>query len=234
MRNLLRWTLYFLFRILTRLTVTGIENIPSEGGCLLTGNHLGLIDGPLIFCLIPRSDATGLVARKHQQNPIIRFVVEGAGGIWINRNITDFGALKKARSYLKSGGLLGIAPEGTRSPTGALIEAKPGVAFLADKSQVVILPEATTGSEVSIKQLFKFQRPEIHVRFGRPYRLPPLDRLNKDASIKRNTEEIMCRIAAMLPQSYRGFYAEHPRTYDLVKENEGTIKSLHPTSNIKE
>ena len=220
MHSILRWVLYFLFRILTRLTVTGVENIPSEGGCLLTGNHLGLIDGPLIFCLIPRKDATGLVALKHKKNVIIRLVIEWADGIWINRNITDFGALKKAYAYLKSGGLLGIAPEGTRSPTGALIEAKPGVAFLADKADVVILPEATTGSQISIKRLFTFQRPEVHVHFGQPYRLPPVDRKNKEAGLKSNTDEIMCRIAALLPESYRGFYADHPKMLELLRDNQ--------------
>ncbi len=218
MRSILRWILYLLFRVLTRLTVTGIENIPVEGGCLLTGNHLGLIDGPLIFCLIPRNDATGLVALKHKKNPVIRFIVEGADGIWIDRKRTDFGALKKARVHLKAGGLLGIAPEGTRSPTGAIIQAKPGVAFLADKSNVVILPEATTGSEVSLKKIFTFQRPKVHVTFGQPYHLPHLGRKDKEAAIQRNTDEIMCRIAALLPASYRGFYADYPRTKELLED----------------
>lgn len=216
MRRTLRWVLYLLFRLLTRLTVLGVENIPAEGGCLLTGNHLGLIDGPLIFCLIPRNDATGLVALKHKANPFIRFIVDGADGIWINRSRTDFGALKKARTHLKSGGLLGIAPEGTRSPTGAMIQAKPGVAFLADKTGAVILPEATIGSEVSLKKIFTFQRPKVQVRFGQPYQLPPLDHQDKDEAMRRNTEEIMCRIAAMLPESYRGFYGDHPRTLELL------------------
>ena len=142
MRKLIRKVLYILFRILTRLTVTGVENIPAEGGCLVTGNHLGIIDGPLYYCLIPRDDAVGLVALKHRNNPVIRFIVETADGIWIDRTRTDFGALKKARAHLKNGGLLGIAPEGTRSDTHALIEAKPGVAFLADKSNATIVPLA--------------------------------------------------------------------------------------------
>ena len=221
MRSALRWVLYILIRLLTRLTVTGVENIPIDGSCLLTGNHLGLIDGPLIYCLIPRNDAIGLVALKHKKNPFIRLIVKGADGIWIDRTRTDFGALKQARTHLKSGGLLGIAPEGTRSPTGAMIQAKPGVAFLADKSTAAILPTATTGSEVSLKQLFTFQRPKVHVRFGPTYRLPPLDRKDKEEAIERNTDEIMCRIAAILPEAYRGFYAEHPRVGELVEEGWG-------------
>jgi 1-acyl-sn-glycerol-3-phosphate acyltransferase len=216
MRKLLRRVLYILFRILTRLTVTGVENIPVEGGCLVTGNHLGIIDGPLYYCLIPRDDAVGLVALKHRDNPIIRFIVETAEGIWIDRTRTDFGALKQARAHLKKGGLLGIAPEGTRSDSHALIEAKPGVAFLADKSNATILPLTVTGSENSLKKMFTFQRPAIQVHFGEPFRLPPLDRKDRDASLKRNTDEIMCRIAAQLPEQYRGVYSDHPRLKELL------------------
>ncbi len=217
MRNFLRKALYIFFRVLTRLEVTGIENIPLEGGCLLTGNHLGIVDGPLIFSLLHRNDATGLVALKHRRNPFIRFLVEAAGGIWIDRTRTDFHALKEAYAYLKNKGLLGLAPEGTRSHNHALLQAKPGVAFLADKSGVIILPIAITGTENSLRKILTFQRPKVHVRFGEPFKLPPLDRKNREASLRGNTDEIMCRIAALLPKAYHGFYADHPRLLELLE-----------------
>jgi 1-acyl-sn-glycerol-3-phosphate acyltransferase len=224
-KKLLRWVLYTLIRILTRLTVEGIENIPAEGTCLLTGNHLGIVDGPLIFSLLKREDATGLVALKHRGHPVIRFIVETADGIWIDRTRTDFGALRDARKHLKKGGLLGVAPEGTRSDDHKLIEAKPGVTFLADVSNAVILPTAITGAENSLKKMFTFQRPKIHFRIGTPYRLPPLDRKDRDASLKRNTDEIMCRIAALLPEKYRGFYRDHPRLKELIEAEERETES---------
>jgi 1-acyl-sn-glycerol-3-phosphate acyltransferase len=218
MRNLLRKFLFVFFRLLTRLEVIGIENIPKTGSCLLTGNHLGIIDGPLIFCLIPRQDATGLAALKHRRNLVIRFVVETAGGIWIDRTQTDFRALKEAYAYLKNGGLLGLAPEGTRSDTRALIQAKPGVAFLADKSRAIILPAAIIGSENSLIKILTFQRPRVKVRFGKPFYLPPLDRNDRDVALEHNTDEIMCRIAVLLPAAYHGVYADHPRLIELMNE----------------
>lgn len=216
MRRLLRTVLYILFRLLTRLTVEGRHHIPRTGACLLVGNHLGIIDGPLVFCLIPRDDATGLVALDHKANPVIRFVVNTAEGIWIDRDRTDFRALKEARNFLKRGGLLGVAPEGTRSRTQALIEAKPGVAFLADKSGAVLVPMAVTGSEGALKKMFTLQRPRVTVRVGQPFHLPPLERGDRDGSLQRNTDEIMCRIAALLPPPYRGVYAGHPRLLALL------------------
>jgi len=217
MKKLMKKVLYILFRILTRLTVTGVENIPKEGGCLVTGNHLGIIDGPLLYCLIPREDAIGLAALKHRENFVIRFIVETADGIWIDRTRTDFGALKQARAHLKKGGALGIAPEGTRSDSHALIEAKPGVAFLANKANAAIVPTTVIGSENSLKKMFTFQRPAVRVHFGEPFRLPPIERKDRDASIQRNTDEIMCRIAALLPEQYRGVYSDHPRLNEFLE-----------------
>ena len=216
MRILLRIFFVFLFRILTRLSVTGIENIPLEGGCILTNNHIGLADGPLVYSLIRRKDATGLVAKKHQNNPPIRWIVNTAQGIWIDRTRPDFQAIKDASAFLRNGGLLGIAPEGTRSKTGGMIEPKPGVSFLASKFNVPIIPIAITGTE-STKAIFSFQRPIVTVTIGKPFHLPPLERKDRDASLKHNTDEIMCQIAALLPQKYSGVYANHPRLLELVK-----------------
>ena len=219
MRNLLRHFLYIFFRILTRLTITGVKDIPLTGSCLVTINHLGIIDGPLVFCLLQREDATGLVALKHKEHPVIRFVVEIANGIWIDRTRTDFRAMMKACNYLKEGGLLGVAPEGTRSDSHTLIKAKPGVAFLAYKSNAVLVPVGITGSENALRKILTLQRPKVKVTFGKPYRLPRVARKDRDASLQRNTDEIMCRIAALLPETCRGFYADHPLLRALAGED---------------
>ncbi len=220
MRNVLRAAFQFLFQILTQLSVKGIENIPLQSGCLVTSNHIGILDAPLIYSLIKRDDATGLVAKKHQRNPIIRWVVDRTGGIWIDRTRTDFQALKAAQTYLKRGGLLGISPEGTRSRTGGLIAPKPGVSYLASKFGVPVIPLAITGTE-NAKAIFLLRRPKVMVTIGDPFHLPPLDRKDREAALKRNTDEIMCRIAAMLPPEYRGVYADHPRLKEMVHEFQG-------------
>ena len=115
-----------------------------------------------------------------------------------------------------NGGMLGIAPEGTRSRTGALIQAKTGTAYLADKAGVPVVPAAIYGSESAMRQLFHLHRPAIHIEFGKPFTLEPVSRSNRDADLQRNTDEIMCRIAAMLPQRYWGVYAGHPRLIELL------------------
>jgi len=216
LRSFLRSIVRFLFALLTRLETEGLENVPAEGGAILAANHLSRVDSPLIFSLIEREDVTGLVADKYQKNLFLHPLIEAVGGIWINREQADFQALRVAREYLQKGGLLGIAPEGTRSHTGTLRQAKTGVAYLADKANVPIVPIAIWGTEKTFKELRYFRRARIKVRVGKPFRLPPLERNNRSGSLQRNTDELVCRIAALLPLEYRGVYADHPRLQELL------------------
>jgi len=216
-RAFFRIVIRFIFWLLSDTSITGVENIPREGACILTANHLGIVDAPLVFILINRNDATGLVGLAHKKNPILRWLVTQMDGIWIDRENPDVHALKEARKYLKKGWLLGIAPEGTRSDTHALIEAKPGVAFLADKMEGVIVPFGISGTEGGLRKMFTFQRPKFSIVVGDPYRLPHLDRKNREVTLQHNTDEIMCRIAALLPSQYRGVYADHPRLKSLLE-----------------
>ena len=221
-RAFLRSIFRFIFVLISRVEAVGIENIPEQGGAILAANHLGLIDSPLMFILIERNDLTGLVADKHKKNPLLYLLVIAVNGIWINRETADLHALKAARNFLRQGGLLGIAPEGTRSKTGALMRAKTGVAYLAEKTDVPIVPISITGTEKFVQELLHMRRAYLRVRIGKPFRLPALERANRSASLQFNTDEIMCRIAVQLPSAYRGEYANHPRLMELLAADPGS------------
>jgi 1-acyl-sn-glycerol-3-phosphate acyltransferase len=115
--------------------------------------------------------------------------------------------------------ILVIAPEGTRSRTGSLIEAKPGASYLATKLHRPIVPVGITGTEDQglLVNLKKFRRGHITVTAGQPFMLSPLPRENRDEVLKQYTDEIMCHIAALLPEKYRGVYANHPRLKELLQ-----------------
>lgn len=220
-----------LFKLLTRVEVTGLGNLPAGQGYILAANHLGIIEVPLIYCLIGRPDVTGLVAKKHQKNPVFRWLVNLAGGIWLNREEADTRAIRAAVEHLERGGVLGISPEGTRSPTGALIPAKNGVAYLASRVRVEIVPVGVAGTWKAIPKVLSLRRPRIAIRIGEPFSLPPVGRQSRDADLKHNTDEIMARIAALLPPEHRGVYAAHPRLLELLEkaggmaENEGLTRA---------
>lgn len=216
LRNALRAFFRFFFRVLSRLDVQGLENIPESGGAIMVANHLGIVDAPLMFALIARGDATALVADKYRYHPVLRPIVMIGHGIWLNREGIDTEALRAARAWIRGGGMLGVAPEGTRSRTGALIEAKTGAAYLASKADCPVIPVAIWGTEGSLSKMFTLRRPQIHVQVGRAFRLPALPRGERSAGLERNTDEIMLRIAAMLPPQYHGVYAGHPRLGEFV------------------
>lgn len=206
-----------LFILLTRVIVQGKENIPSQGGYIIAANHLSMIEVPLIYCIINRDYVTGWVAKKHQSNPFFRWIVNSMGGIWLNRQEIDTSALRAARDHLRAGGVIGLAPEGTRSGTGALIQAKTGAAFLADQARVPILPVGVSGTWQITNEILTLRRPRITVRFGELFTLPPIDRSNREAGLNSNTNEIMCHIAVLLPPENRGVYVDHPRVLELLQ-----------------
>jgi len=224
LRDLLQAIVRFLFRLLAHVETIDMENIPPTGGYILTSNHLSILDSPLFFISIKRRDITALVAKKYQKNAFTRWLVNVVHGIWLNRTETDTQAIRAACEYLERGGLLGVSPEGTRSQTGGLIPPKTGVAYLADKANVPIIPVAITGSYTALDQLRRLKRPTLTLRVGKPFTLPPIERKDRDQQLKRNTDEIMCRIAAMLPPEHRGVYANHPRLRELLEKEAASLQ----------
>ncbi len=222
-RSILQKIVRILFHILTRVEVKGGENLPEKGGYILASNHLSMLDPALAFAFLNRSDVTALVAKKHQKNPLIRPLINLVGGIWLNREEADTRAMRMALQYLKNGGILGISPEGTRSKTHALIRSKTGIAYLAEHTKVPILPVAIYGTENAALKILTLQRPRITIHFGKPFYLPSLGRDHRDSLLRQNTDEVMCRIAALLPPSYHGAYANHPRLAELLSPQEENV-----------
>jgi 1-acyl-sn-glycerol-3-phosphate acyltransferase len=218
LRSVLQKTFHIIFQVLTHVEIEGLDKFPAKGGYLIAANHLSIVDPVVVFAYLKRDDVTALVAKKHLKNPFFRALVNAVGGIWLNRDEADTRALRAAINYLQGGGIIGISPEGTRSrDSQALQPTKMGVAYLADKASVPIIPVAIMGTENTFSKLAKFHRPHITVRFGNPFTLPVVPRNNRDAVLRQNTDEIMFQIAAMLPENYHGIYANHPRLQELRK-----------------
>lgn len=218
MPSFLRWIFDRLFALLSRRTVEGIENVPGQGAYLLAANHLSRIDAPLIYALIGGAQLTGWAAEKYERHWFFGTILRMGGGIFIRRGEVDRDALQSAIDWLKAGKAFGMAPEGTRSKTGALIRAKTGAAYLISQTGVDVVPLAIWGTETAIRELLRLRRPHVWARFGPAFRLDPVTEKDRMAGLRRNTDEIMCRIAVLLPVRYRGVYADHPRLQELLAE----------------
>jgi 1-acyl-sn-glycerol-3-phosphate acyltransferase len=214
--RLLRWIFHLLFSLLARREVTGLENLPPEGPYILAGNHTSRLDLPFIYGLIGDERITGWAADKYQRHVLFGTLVRMGGGIFIRRGEVDRGAIDAAIGWLRAGKIFGMSPEGTRSRTGALIRAKTGAAYLAAATGAPLIPIAITGTQRALPTLLRLRRPRVTARFGKALHLPIGPDEDRGLALRRNTDEIMCHIAAMLPPESRGVYADHPRLKELL------------------
>jgi len=205
-------------KIITQIEVNGMEKLP-EGNVIVAANHLGRLDTAALLCILDREDLIMPVAEKYKEHPLYGAIGRAANAVWLNRFEADYSAFRQILERMKQGGILVIAPEGTRSKTEALQEAKMGVAFLASKSGFPVLPVAVTGTEdrVIVENLKHLRRSKITVIAAELMYIDIPKGKEREESMRQATDEIMCQIAARLPEKYRGVYADHPRLKELLK-----------------
>ena len=209
-----------ILAISARIEIIG-EVDYQTGGFIIVGNHVGRLEAFLVILLAKRDDVVLILAEKYKKYAFWRYVARKVDGIWVNRFDADFAALRAVLKRLENGEVLAVAPEGTRSPTATLLPGKPGAAYLAAKSGLPVIPIGVVGTEDQVvkHRLKRFQRLDITARIGVPYTLPPMPRQGRDEWLQAQTDDMMCRIAALLPPAHRGVYADHPRLLELLREN---------------
>jgi 1-acyl-sn-glycerol-3-phosphate acyltransferase len=220
-QKIIRFLIRIILFVIADIEIIGAEDLP-ESGFVAAANHLGRLDSALIFYVFDRDDLILANAEKYKHHPLFGPLGNMLGGIWLDRFNPDIHAIREIMKRLKKGGVFFIAPEGTRSKTEVLQRGKPGVSFLANKAGVPVVPAALIGTEdrVIIDNLKHWRRSHIVVKAGKPFILPPIPTHERDQALQAETDEIMCRIGAMLPEKYRGVYADHPRLKELLKEND--------------
>jgi 1-acyl-sn-glycerol-3-phosphate acyltransferase len=221
MQKIVRWLIRLLLNIIADVKVTGRENVPEKGGMVVAANHIGIIDIVMFHYVFDRFDMFIPLAEKWEKQGWIRWLGKQLNFLFVDRFNPDLKAIRKMIGLMEDGNALVIAPEGTRSRTGALIEGKPGVAFLAARSGFPIVPVAITGTEdkVILGNLKRLRKSHVTLTGGKPFTLSPLPKEHRDETLRQYTDEVMCRIAAILPERYRGVYANHPRTKELLSKD---------------
>lgn len=204
-------------RTFSNWTVTGIENVPTMGSLVIVANHLSNLDPPLLAATLPRR-IRFLAKDSLFAGPVVTWLLNAYGAFPVNREGADIQAYRWALNVLNTDGALVVFPEGTRSTNATLQKAKPGVVGLVRSTKATILPVAITGTEHMGTWVRAFYPTgNIRVRIGEVFSLPDIEgRPNKDVLESMNTM-IMQRIAALLPEEYRGVYRnvnETPRIAD--------------------
>jgi 1-acyl-sn-glycerol-3-phosphate acyltransferase len=197
--------LRLLFFLLTRLEITGRENVPAAGSLMIVLNHVSFLDPLLLGVGVARR--IGWMSKiENWNNPVMGAVLTLYGAFPVQRGEVDRKALVHALDILRTGGALGIAPEGTRSRTGILARAKPGAARLALQTDATVLPVAVVGTELVVQSWRSLRRPAVFLHIGKPFKLAAEKPVSKDKQ-QALSDAMMLRIAELLPEAQRGVYS---------------------------
>lgn len=188
--------------------VRGLSNIP-EPPYLVASNHQAYWDAPAVGSQF--TDILPAFAAKKYQGTLRGLFFYVGSPIWIEQESPDRQALSTAFKLIQAGYPFAIAPEGRRSKEGKLLPGYEGVAFLASRANLPIVPVAVWGTNLMFKQL----RPHVEVVMGKPFRMPE-GRVRGD-ELAVYTDRIMCAIAALMPEQYHGHYAGNPMIKEMEK-----------------
>ena len=194
--------------IMCRIDAPDLDKVPERGPLILYSNHTGQIEVPILYSHLQPRPVTGIAKVETWDSWFLHWVFDLWNAIPIRRGEADIEAMRKSIDILKKGYMLAIAPEGTRNKTGALIKAQPGVITLALRSGAPLLPIAHWGGENFKTNIKRLKRTDFHIRVGQPFTLDTYgERVTREVR-QRMVDEMMYRLAALLPGTYRGAYAK--------------------------
>ncbi|RPJ26539.1 MAG: 1-acyl-sn-glycerol-3-phosphate acyltransferase [Chloroflexi bacterium] len=199
-----------IFHVLARVKITGKENVPYGKPYVVAINHVSIFDPPFAGAFWPEElemiGASEVFAKPGQGQ-----VLKAYGVIPVHRGNYDRSLFTKVISVIRSGRPLLIAPEGGRSHVPGMRCAMPGIAYIIEKTRVPVLPVGIVGTTEDFWQRAKRgKKPPLEMRIGKPITLPPIAATGseKHAARQRNADLVMSYLAGLLPEEYRGVYAE--------------------------
>ena len=212
----LKWTLGASLRLVFRPKVVGLENVPPSGPAIIASNHLSFSDSFFAPLVIPGRKVTFMAkaeyfTRRGFKGWFSRVFFKGIGQLSVDRSGGKASAagLKTGLQVLQAGELLGIYPEGTRSPDGRLYRGRTGVARMVLEAGVPVIPCAMVNTDrlqPPGQVVPKLVRPEV--RFGKPLDFSRYEGMETDRLVLRAiTDEIMYELMRLSGQEYVDIYA---------------------------
>ena len=228
-----------LVTLVIRPQADGVENVPRTGAAILASNHLSAADW-IFMPMKLRRRVTFLAKAEYFTGTGVKGFLQraffsGAGQVPIDRSSASAAedAMRTGIRILRDGKLLGIYPEGTRSPDGRLFRGKIGVARMALETGVPVVPVAMVYRKRDIPVLGR-HLPKVTVRFGRPLDFSRYEGLSGDRFVERSiTDEIMYEIMTLSGQEYVDVYgAQVKKSMDAsgVSASEAVSRLQPPAS----
>jgi len=194
--------------VVCKIDASQLGQISNEGPLILAINHINFLEAPIFYTRLQPRPVTGFAKTESWDSWWMGKLFDLWGIIPIKRFSADSRAIRRGLAALKDGFFLAVAPEGTRSGNGVMRQAHPGIVLMALHSGAPIQPVAVYGSENFWENLKSLRRTEFNIRVGRPFYLD-VNGEKPDRTIRtRILDEIMYQIADLLPEQYRGVYAD--------------------------
>jgi 1-acyl-sn-glycerol-3-phosphate acyltransferase len=190
-----------LLRRLFDLRVMGIEHLPAAGPFIVAANHHNYVDGVVLGVALPRPIAFVVMPRVYNASPLHPLFHRRLGSIPVSLERPDPGAIRRVLRALESGGVIGIFPEGPFSREGHLVPGQPGVAMIALRSGVPVVPAAIEGTYEALvgRRFYVPRRHPLSVRFGAPMHFARARHRGVTRADREDvTRRIMAEIAALL------------------------------------
>ncbi len=232
-----------LLRVIWRPWTEGRENVPADRPAILASNHLSFCDS-FFLPIVIRRKVTWLAKAEYFTTPgikgrLTRRFMNIVGMVAIDRDDSDAAraALRTGLRVLDGGTLLGIYPEGTRSPDGRLYRGKTGVARLALESGAVVIPCAMINTDViqPTGRLLPKLRPRPGVRFGKPLNFSRYEGMSGDRFVERSiTDEIMYELMQLSGQDYVDQYAAKVKAASGADKAFGARTREQGTAEVRE
>jgi len=203
-----RWFCRFvgvIYSLLMRRRIIGLGNVPGSGPVIIVANHLALADPPLLGISLGRR-LKFMAKQELFGYPVIGRLARRLGAFPVYRGRLDMASMRWVHGVLNGGAAVVIFPEGMRSRSGRMRPAFRGVAAIASRAAVPVLPVGISGTEKLERPWGIFRRPEVTVRIGRPFYLSHNGHKPNREELAELTTEMMNHIARLLPRRYRGDY----------------------------
>ena len=222
-----------ILKLLFRPWVEGMENLPEDGAAILASNHLSFSDSIFLPLMVPRR-ITFLAKAEYFtgrgiKGKLTKGFFAGVGQVPIDRSggRASEGALRKGLEILNSGELLGLYPEGTRSPDGRLYRGKTGIARMALEAGVPVIPVAminTFDIQPQGKIMPRIMR--VGIRIGEPLDFSRYEGMSGDRFVLRSiTDEIMYELMQLSGQEYVDTYATKAKA-DIAEARQAAQEAL--------
>ncbi len=218
-----------VLRLMFRPKAKGLENLPKDGPAILAANHQSFLDNLLLPLVIPKRKVVFLAKADYMDKWYLRWFFKGAGVIPVRRESRSAseGALNAGVGQLGQGNLVGIFPEGTRSPDGRLYRGKTGVARMALEGHIPVIPVAILGTFEAMPYDRRVpKRGRVEIRFGKPLYFERHYETPTDRFVLRSiTDEVMYEIMMLSGQEYVDEYAtKYKKSSGAGKPGDGSAK----------